>query len=245
MLAVIPFGLRETIFQPLPRGYMGGQSEALTKDIYKAVCYPCWEDTRAIYWVFSARIRGTNEAYREILWDRERGFVQVREGDTDVQFSLKTDQVLAFRNNLPVVNPAPLVQRAFTSFINDKFWLYPAASFSEGGVRRSGAHLGDDFLLRVDYLENSFAPGDSYLWFVNVSGLPYGWKMWTSRVPIKGMWMSFERWITLNTGVRVSTLHRGFGTIVTIEEVHGAYDFAAMDYENDPFRLLTLEIEMP
>ena len=244
-LACIPLGLSKTIFQPLPRASAGAQSEALTKDIYKALCLPCWEDTGAVYWVFSGTVRGSVQAYRELLWDRERGFVQVREGNTDVQFSLKTDQVLAFRNNLPVVNPAPLVQRAFKSFVNDKYWLFPIASFNEGGASRTGAYVGDEFVLRVDYGRASFSPGDTYLWFVDVSGMPYGWKMWTSLVPIKGMWMTFDRWVTLETGVKVSTLHRGFGTVVSIENVQGSYDFAGLKYENDPFRLLALELDMP
>lgn len=241
-LALVPLVLSKTVFQPIPAGHEGAEAEALVKDIYKAVCLPCWEDTGAVYWVFSSSFRGNVQEYRELLWDRGRGFVQVREGTTEVQFSLKTEQVLAYRNNLPVVNPAPLVERAFQSFQADKHWLFPAASLSEAGVRRAGARYGDELTLRVDYRNRSFFPGDSYLWFVAVSGLPYGWKMWKSNYPVKGMWMTFEKWITLDTGARVATFHQGLGNTVSLEKTHGSYDFAALKYESDPFRLLALEV---
>jgi hypothetical protein len=241
-LALIPLVLSKTLLQPLPGGSEGPEAEALVKDIYKAVCLPCWEDTGAVYWVFSTAFRGNIQEYRELLWDRERGFVQVREGTTDVQFSLRTEQVLAYRNNMPVVNPAPLVERAYKAFMEDKYWLFPAATLSETGVTRKGAHYGDELALRVDYANRSFFPGDNYLWFVRVSGLPYGWKMWRADYPVKGLWMTFEKWITLETGAKVSTFHQGLGNTVSLEKTRGSYDFASLKYENDPFRLLELEL---
>jgi hypothetical protein len=74
-------------------------------------------------------------------------------------------------------------------------------------------------------------------------GLPYGWKMWVKEVPIKGMWVTFENWTTLQTGMKVSTKHKGISTTISLEDVHGTYDFIGMDFDDDPFMLLDSRVQ--
>ena len=59
----------------------------------------------------------------------------------------------------------------------------------------------------ITYSTGGVTPGDSYLWNLDEKGLPTSYKMWTKIIPIKGISSSWEDWITLDSGAKLSTTH--------------------------------------
>ena len=54
------------------------------------------------------------------------------------------------------------------------------------------------------WLEAAVTPGDAYLWEVGADGLPVAWRMWVQVLPIEGLRVTREDWVTLATGARVA-----------------------------------------
>ena len=86
----------------------------------------------------------------------------------------------------------------------------------------------------VSYSTGGVTPGDSYLWTLDESGLPTGYKMWTKILPVKGVYASWEDWIELPTGAKISTGHDMKVMKSQMKNVKGGQTYAAIGIEN-PF----------
>ena len=94
---------------------------------------------------------------------------------------------------------------------------------------------GEESLL-VSYASGGLTPGDAYLWRVGPDGTPTAWKLWVSILPIGGVETSWEGWVTLDTGARISTRHAGpLGLTLELTDVEGAATLDALVDGPDPF----------
>jgi len=213
--------------KPLPQGKKGPEAEALAQKMMKAVNKDAWDSTHVLSWTF----RGTND----YLWDKKRNFVQVKWGDNKVL--LNTKQVIgkAYKGDQEVTGDTAnkLVQKAWGFFCNDSWWFNAAVKANDVGTERSIVKLddGSDGLL-VTYSSGGTTPGDSYLWKLDENGLPKSYQMWVSIIPVGGVEFTWEDWMTLDEGAKISTMHRGLLDI-PITNVKGARDFSL--WKEDPF----------
>ncbi|MEO1087328.1 MAG: hypothetical protein AAFY88_24085, partial [Acidobacteriota bacterium] len=180
------FVLLKVFDKPLQAGGdVGPEADALAERMMAAVDVEAWARTGAVEWDFSGR--------QQHLWDRNRGFARVRFQDQEVLLDLNTRRGVATRGG-QTLNPEevePLLEKAWSLWCNDSFWLNPVAKLFDDGTTRAlapipGSADGAPGLL-VTYGAGGVTPGDSYLWAADDDGLPQTWWMWTQILPVGGV----------------------------------------------------------
>ena len=240
VIAVTAFGL--IVNEPRPHPTPSPEADALAHDIERAVNADAWARTGAVRWTFAGK--------RSHLWDRTRSLVRVRFDDVEVQ--LRGTWGRAWRGGVEVRGRErnALVGQAWSGFVNDSFWLNPCAKLFDDGTRRALFPRSDTGRgLFVSYTSGGVTPGDAYLWELPPAGhgdTPLRWKMWVSNVPVGGVEVSWERYVTLATGARIATRHRIGPVTLTLDDVAGATTLAALEPGDDPFaRLLAPAAHAP
>lgn len=224
-LGVVVFWARS---EPRPSGTPGPAADALARKMQRAVNHEAWERTGAVRWVFGGKHR--------LLWDRERGLVEVRWEDERVALRLSDKSGLVFHAGIARGASERELEAAYRYFINDAFWLNPIATlFNQGTVRELVPLEDGSEGLLVRYESGGVTPGDAYLWHLNEDGLPLAWKMWVSIIPVGGVGASWEGWQTLETGAKIATEHKLGPRGVTLTEVDGAETLAELTGGADPF----------
>ena len=218
----------------LPQGVSGPAADALARKMEFAVGAAAWAQTGAVRWFFVGRNRH--------LWDRAGNRSSVEFGDKRALLDLSTHRGRAWEGPVELQGDAAraVLDDAHAKWINDSFWLNPVVkSFDDGVTRRlvPDPELGSHQLL-VEYSSGGRTPGDRYLWILDEDGTPRAWKMWVSVLPIKGAEASWERWVTLATGAKISTMHRTPVFDLELTEVAGAASMTALVPGSEPFEPL-------
>ena len=212
--------------EPRPRGRSGADAEDLSRRLEQAVALDAWERTGAVRWTFAGE--------HEHLWDRERDVARVRWDDVEVLVHEGSASGRAYRGGVEVEgeDARSLLERGNAAWINDSFWLNPIAKLRDEGVTRSDI----DGALLVEYSSGGLTPGDAYLWFLGDDGAPVRFRLWVSILPIGGVEATWEGWVDLATGARISTRHRGpLGLVLELTDVEGAATLAELEPGPDPF----------
>jgi hypothetical protein len=218
-----------------PVGIKGEKAEVLAQKMMQAVNKSAWDSTRFVSW--------TSRGGNTLLWDKTRNFVQVEWKNTTVLLNANTQTGKVWENQTEVTDPkkiAELTKKAYKSFINDAFWLNPIVKFYDDGVVRSIVTLADGREgLLVSYTTGGVTPGDAYLWLSDANGVPTAWQLWVSVIPIGGLEFSWENWVTLPTGAKVSTMHKTkSGMEITELNVKSGANLTELGVKNDLFSVL-------
>lgn len=216
------------VSDPRPEGAPGPRADALASKMEAAVHKDAWDATGAVKWSFFEQ--------HHYVWDRSRGVVEVRWGDTRVLLRTadKTGLVWGKDGAVTGADAQQALDAAYKYWINDSFWLNPVAKFRDPGVELSlvTEEDGQEGLL-VTYTSGGVTPGDAYLWNVDPDGLPVRWRMWVSIIPIGGISVTWENWVELGTGALISTEHEGAGQTMTfITDLAGAETLEGLEGVN-------------
>ncbi|MEL6717761.1 MAG: hypothetical protein AAFO82_06315 [Bacteroidota bacterium] len=195
---------------PKPTGEQGAAADVLAHKMLTAINKPAWDSTRYVQWNFAG--------LHDFLWDKEQNLVEVTWGNNRVLLNPDEISGKAWKDGKMLDNPDKLVKKAWSFFCNDAFWLNAPAKVFDPGTERSLVQLenGEEALL-ITYTSGGVTPGDSYLWILDENGLPKSFKMWVKIIPLKGMESTWEDWVELPTGAKISTTHdtKGFAAKVT------------------------------
>ena len=222
--------------EKLPIGVKGVKAEALAQKMIQAVNKTAWDSTHFIRWA--------SRAGNTIVWDKQRNLAQVEWKNNKVLLDIYKVSGKAWENQTEVADPKKakdLVEKAYKIFINDAFWLNPVVKIYDEGVTRSLVILADGREgLLVSYASGGVTPGDSYLWLVDAHGLPTAWKLWVKVLPLGGIEMSWEDWITLPTGAKVATMHTGkaTGAKIPLTNVKSAARLEELGLNEDLFSMI-------
>ena len=219
--------------KPRPKGIPGPEAERVANEMLTAVDASAWKETGAVRFTFR------NHHH---LWDRRRNYDQIESGKRKVLLRVREQTGRAWENGAEV-NPertAGLVRDAYAQWVNDAFWLNPVVKIFDRGVTRSIVRDDSGTHLMIEYTSGGLTPGDAYLWTPVENGTPpTGWRIWAQRLPIGGLSATWEGWINLSTGARVSTLHRIGPFTLEIKDVAGARSLAELlSGAADPFASL-------
>ena len=217
-----------------PTGEAGPAADDLARRMVAWTQPEGWAQTGAIQWNFGGR--------NQHLWDRQRRYARVEWGSTVVLLRLDTQSGIVREDGVTAkgARASELLQQAYAKWVNDAFWLHPFDGIFGPSVVRSIVKTPDrgDGLL-VTYQSGGVTPGDSYLWFVDADGRPTAYKMWVSIIPVGGLEVSWDDWIDLPTGAKISTLHKG-PIELRLTDIKGAENLdALLAGQPDPFVELT------
>ena len=192
-LIVLAFIALKIASKPLPTGEKGAAADALADKMLLAINNAAWDTTNVVQWTF---FRGEHH----YLWDKNRHLVQVKWGENEVLLNPDEIDGKAYKNGAELTGDAAnkSIQKAWSFFCNDSFWLNAPAKVYDPGVERSAVQMedGGDALL-VQYTSGGVTPGDAYLWILDENGLPKAWRMWVGVLPLKGIENTWEDWQTL------------------------------------------------
>ncbi len=226
IIAIAGFLLSES----KPEGKPSPKADAIAQKMMEAVDQAAWDTTAIISWDFAGR--------QQYLWGKERNFVKVMWGDNTVFLNTKSVTGKAFINEVALSGDEAnnAVQMAWRHFCNDSFWLNAVVKAFDPGTSRSMVKTkdGKDAMM-VSYASGGVTPGDAYAWILDKNGLPTSYKMWVSIIPIGGVEFTWEKWITLETGAKIATLHKSAVFDLEMRDVKGAASWEAYGFTEDPF----------
>lgn len=230
-LGALIIGAGVALHEPLPTGAPGPEADALAREL-EAWSNPAgWSKSRVVQWTF----RGVHHH----LWDRDRGWVRTRHGDRVTWLRLDDGTGVVEQDGVRVghARARRSLEAAYARWVNDSFWLNPLVKLFDPGTRREIVS-GEDGGLLVIYESGGVTPGDAYLWELGPDGAPTAWRMWVKIIPIGGLRATWDDWITLETGARISTRHEltqlPMGTL-ELTDVEGAPSWRALGFASDPF----------
>lgn len=204
--------------KPLPQGLETEEADELANKMLEAINHEQWTKTGAVAWTFHNR---------KYVWDKERHFVRVIWGEYEVLVNINNKVGVARKGGekLEGEENADAVQKAWENWVNDSFWLNAVSKIFDPGTRRQLVDLKDSDRkgLLVTYSSGGSTPGDSYLWIPDENYLPERWRIWAKIIPVGGVEFSWSRWITTETGVKISTYHDGPFLDLNIKDVKTAY----------------------
>jgi hypothetical protein len=219
-----------SINEKRPEATSGPEAEALAQKIYSAVNKQAWDSLEFIQWTFSGRNNYT--------WDKQRNLVEVEWKNHRVLLNPSNQTGLASLNGkqLSKVESTEWVEKAYSMFCNDGFWMNAFTKLHDPGTER-GLHIteeGDSTLL-VTYTTGGVTPGDAYLWKTNADGLPISYKMWVSIIPIGGLEFTWEDWDTLYNGALIARNHKSELLDVPITQIKSGANLEALGKDSNLF----------
>ncbi|MFK7774507.1 MAG: hypothetical protein AB8F94_20355 [Saprospiraceae bacterium] len=206
------------------------EADTLAQKMMTAVNKTAWDTTNIISWDFVGQ--------HQFLWDKGRNYVKVMWSDNEVLLHTKSVTGKSFTKGVEVTGDKAnkLVSKAWEYFCNDSFWLNAVVKAFDSGTSRSLVQTKDGRdAMMVSYETGGVTPGDAYAWILDENGIPKSWKMWVGVIPVGGLEFTWEDWITLDTGAKISTLHKSKIFDIKLKDVKGAASLAAYGLTEDPF----------
>ncbi len=224
--------LKITLDKKLPKSTKGQEAEQLAHKMLNAINFAAWDTLSYVKWNF----RGDHH----YVWDRTNNTARISWGDFIVHINLNEIKGRAYKSGERVSESQndKFVKKAWAFWCNDSFWFNAPAKIFDEGTERSIVHNDDGSKsLLVKYESGGVTPGDSYLWETDEAGLPKSWRMWTKIIPIKGVYTSWEQWIILPGGAKISSLHKIGKLSLEIGDIKGAQSWEVLGFEKNPINL--------
>ncbi|MFT6807578.1 MAG: hypothetical protein ACJA01_000798 [Saprospiraceae bacterium] len=211
----------------------GKDAQVMAQKMLSAINKSAWDTLPYIKWTFSGK--------NHYVWDRVDNKAIVTIGEVEVQ--LDPDEVTgtATENGVVLEGEAKdkAVQSGWSNWCNDMFWLSAPYKIHDRGTSLAIAkdEDGKEGLL-VTYESGGVTPGDSYLWFLDDAGMPTGYKMWVSIIPIGGIYTSWEDWITVPGGAKIAQQHQGniSALKIPITDVKAGFSWSDLGYSTSPIK---------
>lgn len=229
MLALVGFIAIKVLSESKPKGESGENAEKLANSVFMALNKPAYDTLGYLEWEFF-------RPGQKYLWNKQENKVKIQFDDVTVYYDLNSMEALCYQAGKELTGKdfEKAKEKAWSNWCNDSFWvLAPFKIFDKGTTRKRVSYEGKDALL-IEYASGGVTPGDAYLWILDKDSRPTGWKMWTSIIPLKGLYTSWEGWKTAEN-VQFSTTHTFFGKPVSIKNLKAGQTLGDLGYADDPF----------
>ena len=226
--------LRIGYHEQRPTVQEGQNANALANQLYEAINKEAWDTLRYVSWTF----RGENH----YVWDKENNVALVQWDNIKVHLDPNQVSGRAFKDEVEQSDKdaSKLVDKAWSNWCNDMFWLAAPFKINDPGTSLSVAtdNEGQQGLL-VTYESGGVTPGDSYLWFLDDTGLPTGYKMWVKIIPVGGVYTSWESWKEVEGGAKIAQVHQGNIKALRIEitNLQAGDSWSDLGYQSSPILL--------
>lgn len=203
--------------EELPHGIEGEPAEIVAVNMLDALNYTAYQKTNYLEWTYRNK--------HHYKWEKSKNTCAVywKEYKVVLNFNdLENSKVYVHNFTVSNESRAELLEDALSYFYNDSFWLVaPYKIYDQGTERRLVTLDNGDKALLVTYTSGGETPGDSYLWILDDSGKPVGFKMWASIIPFKGLEVSWNDWITTESGAQLPSSHKYLFFGVDMGDVKG------------------------
>jgi hypothetical protein len=233
-IAIIAIGITISVWilnEDIPESIENKEADDMAISMMNAVNKSAWDTTRYIQWTFPGP--------HEYLWDKQRNFVLVKWNDYKVLLNTKTRKGLFWdlsSTNAHWIQDQKKVDKAWSFFCNDSWWLNAPVKAMDPGVEPSVVKLDDGRKgLKLEYKSGGVTPGDSYVWLLDDQNRPTSYKMWVSIIPVGGVEFTWENWITLSTGAKIATIHKGPAFTLELTDISSDQSLESLGMSQDPF----------
>ena len=231
-LAILLFVLVKVMSESMPETQPSPEADKLAQDMLNALDNDAWDTLKMLKFTF----RGEHH----YIWDKENNIVVVSWEDTKVILDLDEIKGSVTQGDVNIEGEErdKLVQKAWSYWCNDSFWMFAPYKVFDPGTSRSivnDVEYGSKGLM-VTYESGGVTPGDSYLWHLGDDNMPLGYKMWVKIIPIGGMNFTWEDWQKLSGGAMVATNHNNKFLSIPMENVVAGNTYIDLDLETDPFK---------
>lgn len=230
ILVIAGFVLYMIANESRPTGQSGPEADQLANDMLAALDKPAWDSLNYIQWTFKGG--------HEFVWDKRANKAVVKWEQNKVILNLDEVDGAAFSGKTLLEGNAKqqAIQKAWSHWCNDSFWLGAQYKVFDPGTKRSLVALDDNNKgLLVEYVSGGVTPGDAYLWALDKNNMPVYWKMWTKIIPIGGVKTTWENWKTVSGGAKVAQKHMLGPADISITNVHAGQVLADLEVEGNPF----------
>lgn len=233
-IAILGFAyVKLVVSEDRPTVVEGQNAQAMAQKMLTAINKSAWDTLPYIQWTFAGK--------NHYVWDRVNNKAIVTIGEVEVQ--LDPDEVTgtASKNGVVLEGEAKnkAVQSAWSNWCNDMFWLAAPYKIQDPGTSLAIAkdEDGKEGLL-VSYESDGVTPGDSYLWFLDEDGMPTGYKMWVSIIPVGGIYTSWEDWIIVPGGAKIAQQHQGNVSMlkIPISNVKAGSAWSDLGFDSSPIK---------
>lgn len=203
VLGIALFTFVKIVSEDRPVPISGSNGDALAESMLASLNKPAWDSLKYLKWEF---MQG-----HKYLWDKVGNNAVIEWGDNKVILNLDQVDGVAYKKGEEQNGnaKADMIQTAWSYWCNDSFWMFAPYKVFDPGTSRSVVKTKDGKTgLMVSYESGGVTPGDGYLWILDNNNRPTGYKMWTSIIPIQGMYMSWEGWKDMKGGAKLSTSHK-------------------------------------
>jgi hypothetical protein len=175
----------------------------------------------------------------EFIWDKNQKQVIVIHKEDKVLLNLEflKSSVVLFENariNDPKTRQKA-IEKAYKQFCNDSFWVIAPFKLFDEGVERRIVQDGAKKLLLVSYTQGGTTPGDTYVWRTDDNFLPTSIQMWTEKIPLEGIQVSWENYKTISGKAKIALTHK-FGPInIKVSNLEAGNTMQDLKLNEDPF----------
>lgn len=218
--------------EDFPKGETGPKAEQLANKVLNAINDSALDSIDWLTWEF---IGG-----HHYVWHQPTNTARITWGDQVVILQLDNQSGRAWSDGKEMAGEqkAKLIQTAWSYWCNDSFWLLAPNKIKDPGTMRSLVNVSKEYPnhqgLLVQYNSGGVTPGDAYLWLIDDSGIPSGYKMWVSILPIKGLYTSWEGWTDLHNGAKVATRHNAGIAEFGMDAIQSADTWQEFNLDTDP-----------
>lgn len=210
------------VSKSLPEAQSGEKAEQLADEMWASLNKTAWDSTRYVSWSFIGE--------HHYKWDKEANLVEITWGDYRVLLNPNEVNGVAYENETKVEDPSKLIEKAWSLWCNDMFWLTAPFKIRDKGTKLS---ISDDNKLIVQYESGGVTPGDSYVWDLDENKRPVSYEMYVKIIPVKGLSATWESWETISTGAKLAAMHTFAGSALSLSPIAGGMNLSDIGLDED------------
>jgi hypothetical protein len=213
--------------QEKPAGSNSKEADILAQKMLTALNKEAFDTIKYLQWTFADR--------HTYLWDKSKNMVIISIKNTEILLDLDAVKGKILKGDLS--NKDKLVEKAWSNWCNDSFWILAPFKVFDPGTERYIVNDDGKEGLEIKYTSGGVTPGDSYVWFLDDNYIPTGYKMWVKIIPVGGTYASWEDWITLPSGAKIAQLRKMKVFDLVISNIKEGTSFSDFGFSEDPFQL--------
>jgi hypothetical protein len=219
------------ISEKKPEVKLGSEADKLATEVLKAINKDAFDTLKYLQFDFGGR--------QKYFWHKpsNTALIEWKENKVIVQLDSLKSKVLVSNNIIEGEKAKELTNDAWSHWCNDSFWMLAPFKLYDPGTERSIVEKDGAKALMIKYSSGGVTPGDEYLWYLDENNIPTKYQMWVKIIPIGGTEATWENWITLKNGAKVSTLHKMKVFDLIMSDVKEGDHYSEFGYTEDPLKI--------